>query len=1236
MESLTNEELLLKWDNTLDISERDILLKELQHRNLFPSEATRRWEEDTGSYPMTDDPNFLQKLLLKREFAESMQTSWKPTTDPCDPSRPFEITAVQRFVSNLMSPRSPYMSSFLYHGVGVGKTCAAIQIAESWLEEFPRQKVFIIAPPTIQQGFMRTLFDKSKLIIEPEKSKIPNTIAGCIGNTYLELSGMQYEQNIDKIERAVLRTINRRYHIFGYISFANYIRDLIHKKLPVGLTSSEKIEKLQYEIIRKEFSGKLLIIDEAHNLRDIIEDIVGASTVIPVVESKDDDSGGVGGKQLTPFLRKVIIGAEGLKLVLMSATPMYNSYKEIIFILNLLLLNDKKAPIAETDIFESDGKLRATGASIIGSIAGRYISFMRGENPYSFPIRLHPTNTGLLPLTIYPHLSPRSGPIPEDETIFIRHLPIIPIELSGDTLNASLAFMDALQIGTGGISSIQLEKIIQAGNFVVPTFKNSSSNIDQYHKRTDATSLLQIFSRNVIGGEVHYKAKEGIDIRWLGNDKLHEYSPKYAYLTKRVASSEGIVFIYSRFVNLGAIPIALALEANGYMPHGRKTRLLSGGIQTPGGRQCAMCPKRENDHMAVDEKAHFKPAYYGIITGDDQLSPNNEGTIRTARDISNLDGSIIKVLIGSQIAAEGIDLRFIREIHIMDSWFHLNKTEQILGRGIRFCSHSALPSEKRNTTTYLYTSVLPASLDRESGDLYSYRIAFRKAKQIGAVTRALKISAIDCNLNRDAIIIAGQPPIRQIDSQRNIRTDVIINDTPFTAICDWIENCSYTCIPEVRISIQESDDSTYDEYAARWRLSALKNRFRTLFSRQVIYKDDDLHTLFDDVPQLIKLELFREVVDNRSFKVIYNEQEGYIHYCNTYYVFQPFIFSDTSIPLAVRMSLFPVKRDFFVPEIDELSDRHINSNIVETSTAIKPITIITVESILKTWNNIVEWCTAISDSDAFTDPPALTHIVDVPERYTKEFVSKYKHSRDAIEWFQTSFNDIPQEKRATLMPAFRKVLIEYFWDKWITTEEQLQLAMKSETAALSIVIPADTVYQLGTVKINRFLNPNDGKIIYQCQDGNPCQRVIIDEIGRDKNDHIQKILVNQDTTGPLYGFIVPKKGGIMVFKTSEPPESSTIKVSRGSECANVSSIDIHISKLVRLGTYMSGIGNTNYGMTVGILAGERKLTNSTRVCALMEIMLRYMDNIHIDSKRWFYRPVPAYYSGHIGSASAKT
>ena len=75
LDSLTDGELLNLWDTTLDFSERDIIVEELKSRDLFPKAGMSRWEAETGAYPLFDDPEFLQKLLAKREFAESLQAS---------------------------------------------------------------------------------------------------------------------------------------------------------------------------------------------------------------------------------------------------------------------------------------------------------------------------------------------------------------------------------------------------------------------------------------------------------------------------------------------------------------------------------------------------------------------------------------------------------------------------------------------------------------------------------------------------------------------------------------------------------------------------------------------------------------------------------------------------------------------------------------------------------------------------------------------------------------------------------------------------------------------------------------------------------------------------------------------------------------------------------------------------------------------------------------------------------
>jgi hypothetical protein len=1207
LEGLTDEELQNIWDITLDFEERNKIVSELQRRNLFPSNGIRAWELETGAYPDIIDPMFLQKLLAKREFAESLQTSWKPRSDPCEDEGTFEVTPVQRFVANFMSPKTPYMSALLFHGVGVGKTCAAVQIIEAWLEAYPRTEVYLVAPPTIQQGFYRTIFDISKVIIG--EGDEPNTASQCTGDLYMRLSNTIYERNLQKIEKAVYKLIRRRYKIFGYISFANYIRDII-KGIPTGISEEQKLE-LKKEYIRREFSGKLLVVDEAHNLRDLAEDMADEEPDAP--GGKADKSDSAGGKQLTPYLRDVLQYSEGMKFATLTATPMYNTYREIIFILNLLLLNDKKATIVESDVFDKDGNIKDSGKKILAHCAQRYVSFMRGENPVSFPIRLFPQNVSKI--TTYPTHNPRGTDIEEEDTDFYKHLPIVPITLTGDVLKASMAFMDALPPGKG-LSSIALEKLVHAGNFIVPpTDGTNSDDIEAYRARTDITGLSTIFKRETIGGEVRFKALEEGGAAWLGGDQIRQYSPKFAFLLEKAKTCEGVVFAYTRFVNAGALPLALALEANGYLPYGRKSGLLGNGIQTPGGRQCALCPLREKEHSSA--RHAFTPAYYGLLTGDINISPNNEQVIRGERASDNSDGSKMKIIIGSQIASEGVDLRFVRETHVIDSWFHLNKTEQILGRAIRYLSHCALPKEKRNNTVYLYVGILPSGVySRETADLYSYRIGFKKAVQVGHVTRILKQAAIDCNLNNQAIVIQGQAPVDLVDSQRQVREGVNINDTPFTAVCDWIETCRYECTPKINIDELEMDNSTYDEYSAKWRVNKLKDRIRVLFSEQVFYRNDDLWNILSDIPRMTVVDLLTEIVNNKSFQVRHDGVTGYIRYCNGYYIFQPNVYADLTIPLAIRIANFPIKRDAYtaveyeMPEITEEETGRID----------------TFETIDTIWAAVSDWCYELSTSDEYTPPPDELNqrIVDIAQD-NLEVVEKYKNMLEMIDWFHISYVKSSNKNQE----AFRKAVLYYFWDKWFTLTEQKYLVYSSDLDVNECVENGE--YQLGRVKIIRFVNPKNNMIEYMCEGGEPCGNAYIDAVTEDRDEPMRKLKANNTTTGQLYGFVVPKKNEF-VFKTAEPVILGA-KAPRGKECANVSNMSGHYKQLYEIGEILKVAGLGDFDLRASVVQVTRKIRNSIRACTLLELILRYMDLCKVQNKKWIYRPLESVYVGHKGTSS---
>jgi len=1208
--SLTDPELLDEWDSVTDFAIRDRILLELQRRNLFPSPYIDYWEGQTGAYPDIMDPMFLQKLLAKREFAESLQTTWEPSGNPCEKQSTFEVTPVQRFVANFMSPKTPYMSALLFHGVGVGKTCAAVQIAEAWLEAFPNQPVYLVAPRTIQQGFLRTIFDISSVTIG--KGNEPNTANQCTGITYMKLSNTLYERDPERIQKQVNKLIRRRYDIYGYQSFANSIEARfkgISADLPPLRQNLEKKKK-----IREAFSGRLLIVDEAHNLRDVEERDGESDDVLPGGPVEKDDV--ASGKRLTPFLKQVLQYSEGLKFCALTATPMYNTYKEIIFILNLLLMNDKKATITARDVFDPTGAITERGRNMLIYIAQRYISFMRGENPISFPVRLFPEG-GLPRLPTYPSLNPSGVPIPEQETRYYSKLPIVPIPLKGEALRATEVFMRDLA-ASERLGPFALEKLVHAGNFVVPVGEGvgegeeEMGTIESYKRRTDKNALQLVFQRDMVGGQIQYRAKREGGADWLRADQIGPYSPKMEFLLNRVQHAEGCIFVYTRFVNAGAIPLALALEANGYTAFGREPLLHNGArlAERTGGRQCALCPKREQGHEG--ESHPFTPAHYGILTGEESVSPDNAATIAAQRRSSNKNGVQMKIIIGSQIASEGVDLRFVRETHVLDSWFHLNKTEQILGRAIRYLSHCELPEEKRNNTVYLYVAALPAELQRETADMYSYRFGFNKALLIGHVTRTIKQAAMDWNLNHDAITIRDQAPIRQVDSQRRVRDHVNINDMPFTAVCDWIETCEYKCIPSLNVPTVNQpnrglpmDDSTYDEYSARWRVHKMKERLRTLFSHQPFFSSEDMWNSFSDVPRLVTVDLLSEVVDNKNFQLKHNDLKGYIRYCNGYYLFQPNVYADLTIPIAIRTASFPVKRDVYAPDVlAEPVEEDEKGGVEEAEEKQAEVD---VRATHRFWEFIEEWTRRLVRVVNFGEIPA-----ELQQRMTdmaqgdKKIQEVRKEYIDAVRWFHDSFHKSAQKDGE----AYRRILLQYFWDEWLTMEEQKYLFFSSGLHVEDCI--RDSQYRVGKVVATRFVDPSTGETEYYCEGGDKCVEAIVGAI-KDS----EKIPFTKRDVGAIFGFLAPKRGPFFVFKTDDLKENKPI---RGQECANSTNRPPKIKALLTLGSILQEAGRSDFDLSDKGFT-NRPIRGPGILCTLMDLVIRFLHVSEVQKKQWFFRPV---------------
>ena len=233
------------------------------------------------------------------------------------------------------------------------------------------KRIIIVASPNVQENFKLQLFDERKLELVDGLWNIK----ACTGNKFIKEINPMNMKGLSKenVSKQINRIIKNSYIFLGYIEFANYIQKL--SKIDVAVKSQQKKKTLIKNKLKREFNNRLIIIDEVHNIR-----------------ITDDNEN----KRVAVELTNLVKSVDNIKLLLLSATPMYNNYKEIIWLINLMNINDNRPEINIKDIFKNDGSFvtdkdgNETGKELLERKATGYVSFVRGDNPYTFPYRIWP------------------------------------------------------------------------------------------------------------------------------------------------------------------------------------------------------------------------------------------------------------------------------------------------------------------------------------------------------------------------------------------------------------------------------------------------------------------------------------------------------------------------------------------------------------------------------------------------------------------------------------------------------------------------------------------------------------------------------------------------------------------------------------------------------------------------------------------------------------------------------
>ena len=210
-----------------------------------------------NQYPWYTDVLFNEKILKRREIKRNA-LDFEHQPKRC-------LENYQYLVSNFINPLTPYNSLLLYFSVGTGKTTSAIAIAENFIRQEGRKVIVITKNTDLEKTFKKEILTVCSSYTNAEEVKLLN-------------SGSDLEKS---------KIYGKLKNIYSFISHS-------------------KVRNIKNKI---DFTGKVVIIDEVHNLL---------------------------GNTGYEGLQRILQNSKDYKLILLSATPVYDNIKDAFQLSNVL------------------------------------------------------------------------------------------------------------------------------------------------------------------------------------------------------------------------------------------------------------------------------------------------------------------------------------------------------------------------------------------------------------------------------------------------------------------------------------------------------------------------------------------------------------------------------------------------------------------------------------------------------------------------------------------------------------------------------------------------------------------------------------------------------------------------------------------------------------------------------------------------------------------------------------
>jgi hypothetical protein len=669
-----------------------------------------------------------------------------------------ELLPHQKIVRDYLSVETPYRGLLLYHGLGSGKTCSSIAVAESLLTT---KKVYVMLPASLESNYRGELqtcgaplyfYDHHwrQQSLNDESREVAKRLG--LSDGFLDRQGLFFttvpgeEPNYTKLPKTAQDAIQAQFDdVLGQrFTFIRYN----------GL-SSANIAKYVPEDGSNPYSGSVVIIDEVHNF---ISRVINESEL--------------GGK-----LYERIYNAIDCKVVALSGTPVINRANELAFLMNLLRGPIERISIPLKSIPTWDEEKMTTALRAVPDLDVVEFNTLKKillvtRNPPKFRSVYNEKGdrTAVQYMKDMGHISsPQDwvsswaskfetevgGAELATDRVTVESLECLPTDYD----EFAATFLDGLQIKNAlllqrriqglvsyfkGADERMLPKVIepekmleqvpmspeQFNHYLAVRFKEIQQNKRRATMGTGDSEMktFRVNSRLACNyaippdlrqldedaaSEDAVPEKEAIlnklradPKRFLSEKALEIFSPKMLRMLKNVKASMGPAdapanqFIYSQYRELEGLGVFSAiLDANGWQEY----KLV----------------KQNNQWVEDPAMSSEKPAYAfytGAKAGDDAEKREYIRQIFNgvyARDfpqslkasVESRGRKILCVFMASSAGAEGITLLNVRRVHIMEPHWNPARHDQVIGRAVRICSHAGLPQDQRTVKVSFYVSV---------------------------------------------------------------------------------------------------------------------------------------------------------------------------------------------------------------------------------------------------------------------------------------------------------------------------------------------------------------------------------------------------------------------------------------------------------------------------------------------------------------------------------------------------